>query len=86
MENSTQGLAAARIDEIPNWPCRAAWKDVAGAKPYPTGFRDDVVHLARNPEPGVTIEQMAKDFGVHPMTLQFPWSTGACYTSVADGK
>ncbi len=39
-------------------------------KPYPTEFRDDVVRVARNREPGVTIEQIAKDFGVHPMTLQ----------------
>ena len=39
-------------------------------KPYPSKFRDDVVRVARNREPGVTIEQIAKDFGVHPMTLQ----------------
>ena len=39
-------------------------------KPYPTEFRDDVVRVARNREPGVTIEQIAKDLGVHPMTLQ----------------
>ena len=51
-------------------PSRVAWKDVAVPKPYPTEFRDDVVRVARNREPGVTIEQIAKDFGVHPMTLQ----------------
>lgn len=39
-------------------------------KPFPTEFRDDVVRVARNREPGVTIEQIARDFGVHPMTLQ----------------
>ena len=39
-------------------------------KPYPSEFRDDVVRVARNREPGVTIEQIAKDFGFHPMTLQ----------------
>ena len=39
-------------------------------KPYPVEFRDDVVRVAKNREPGVTIEQIAKDFGVHPMTLQ----------------
>ena len=39
-------------------------------KPYPTEFRDDVVRVPRSREPGVTIEQIAKDFGVHPMTLQ----------------
>ena len=51
-------------------PGRAAWKDGIVPKPYPTEFRDDVVRVARNREPGVTIEQIAKDFGVHPMTLQ----------------
>ena len=51
-------------------PSRVAWKDVAVPKPYPSEFRDDVVRVARNREPGVTIEQIAKDFGVHPMTLQ----------------
>ena len=39
-------------------------------KPYPSEFRDDVVRVAQNRDPGVTIEQIAKDFGVHPMTLQ----------------
>ena len=41
-------------------------------KPYPPEFRDDVVRVARDREPGVTVEQVAKDFGVHPMTL-FKW-------------
>lgn len=41
-------------------------------KPYPREFRDDVVRVARNREPGVSVEQIAKDFGVHPMTL-FKW-------------
>lgn len=35
-------------------------------------FRDDVVRVARDREAGVTVEQIAKDFGVHPMTL-FKW-------------
>lgn len=39
------------------------------AKPYPQEFRDDVVRVARDRGEGVTIEQVAKDFGVHPMTL-----------------
>lgn len=38
-------------------------------KPYPRGFRDDVVRVARRRGPGVTLEQVAADFGVHPMTL-----------------
>jgi transposase len=38
-------------------------------KPYPKEFREDVVRVARGREPGVTLEQVAADFGVHPMTL-----------------
>jgi transposase-like protein len=38
-------------------------------KPYPKEFRDDVVRVARSREPGVTLEQIASDFGVHAMTL-----------------
>jgi transposase len=45
------------------------WKDVIVARPYPREFRDDVVRVARNRDDGVTIEQIANDFGVHPMTL-----------------
>ena len=41
-------------------------------KPYPRELRDDVVRVARDRDPGVTVEQIAKDFGVHPMTL-FKW-------------
>ncbi|MEU0077294.1 transposase [Micromonospora tulbaghiae] len=51
------------------WAC---WRDVAAPKPYPREFRDDVVRLARDREPGVTVEQIAKDFGVHPTTF-FKW-------------
>jgi len=47
-----------------------AWKDGIVPKPYPSEFCDDVVRVARKRESGVTIEQIAKDFGVHPMTLQ----------------
>ncbi|MGD9795720.1 MAG: transposase [Acidimicrobiia bacterium] len=38
-------------------------------KPFPREFRDDVVRVARRREPSVTLEQIAADFGVHPMTL-----------------
>jgi transposase len=38
-------------------------------KPYPREFREDVVAVARRREPGVTLEQIAADFGVHLMTL-----------------
>ncbi|MDH2393629.1 hypothetical protein QCN29_33685 [Streptomyces sp. HNM0663] len=33
-------------------------------KPCPKEFREDVVRVARNREPGVTLEQIAADFGV----------------------
>lgn len=39
-------------------------------KEFPKEFRDDVVRVARNREPGVTIAQVAKDFGIHPGTLE----------------
>ena len=38
-------------------------------KPYPREFREDVVRVARNREDGVTLAQVAKDFGIHEMTL-----------------
>lgn len=38
-------------------------------KPYPQEFRDDVVKVARNRPEGATLEQVAADFGIHPMTL-----------------
>src|SRR5699024_382007 len=39
------------------------------ATKYPKEFRDDVVQVALNREPGVTIAQIAKDFGIHVGTL-----------------
>lgn len=41
-------------------------------KPYPKEFRDDVVRVARNREPGVELSQIAKDFGIHFTTL-YSW-------------
>ena len=38
-------------------------------KPYPKEFKDDVVRVARDRGPGVSIEQIAHDFGVHQTTL-----------------
>lgn len=38
-------------------------------KPYPQEFRDDVVKVARSRPDDVTLEQIATDFGIHPMTL-----------------
>ncbi|WP_345968979.1 transposase [Prauserella rugosa] len=43
-----------------------AWKDAIVSKSYPREFLRD----ARNRGPGVTIGQFARDFRVHPMTLQ----------------
>ncbi len=39
------------------------------AKRYPKEFRDDVVRVARGRPPGVTLEQIGKDFRVHPITV-----------------
>ncbi|MER5457490.1 transposase [Micromonospora sp. NPDC002389] len=41
-------------------------------KPYLWEFRDNVVRVARDRDPGGSVEQIAKDFGVHPMAL-FKW-------------
>ena len=38
-------------------------------KPFPKQFREDVVRVARDRGPGATLEQIAHDFGIHPMTL-----------------
>jgi transposase len=46
-----------------------AWKDDTMPKPYPPEFRDDIVKVARSRPEGVTLEQVAADFGIHPMTL-----------------
>ena len=39
------------------------------AQAVPQRVPDDVVRVARNREDGVTFEQIAADFGIHPMTL-----------------
>ncbi|MDX2356523.1 hypothetical protein [Dietzia sp. PP-33] len=39
-------------------------------KPCPQEFRYDVVRVAQVREEGVTLEQIAADFGIHPMRLQ----------------
>ena len=38
--------------------------------PYPREFREDVVAVARRRESGVTIKQIATDFGLSEATLQ----------------
>ena len=50
--------------------------------PYPQEFRDDVVRVARAREDGVTLAQIAKDFGIHEMTLS-KWMRQA---DVEDGE
>ena len=39
-------------------------------KPYPGEFRDDVVAVARRREDGVSIKQIATDFGISETCLQ----------------
>jgi len=38
-------------------------------KPYPKEFREDVIRVARNREPGVHLKQIAADFGVSESCL-----------------
>lgn len=38
--------------------------------PYPREFREDVVAVARRREPGVTLKQIATDFGISEASLQ----------------
>ena len=45
-------------------------------KPYPQEFRDDVVRVARQREDGVTLKQVAKDFGISESCLT-NWMTQA---------
>lgn len=52
-------------------------------RPYPREFRDDVVRVAQNRDAGVTVEQIANDFGVHPMTL-FKWMRAADVDAAPD--
>ena len=62
---------AARIGDISEVasPGGLAWKDVIMPKPFPKEFRDDVVRVAQQRDPEVTLAQIAKDFGVHVGTL-----------------
>ena len=50
-------------------------------KPYPKEYRDDVVRVARNREPGVHLKQIAADFGISESCLT-NWMKNA---DVADG-
>jgi transposase len=45
-------------------------------RPYPREFREDVIRVARNREPGVRIKDVAADFGVSESCLQ-NWLTQA---------
>ena len=38
-------------------------------KPYPKEFRDDVVRVARNRQPGQQLKQIAADFGISESCL-----------------
>ena len=41
--------------------------------PYPQEFREDLVRVARSREDGITIAQIAKDFGVHEIRGENRW-------------
>jgi len=50
-------------------------------RPYPREFREDVVRVARNREPGVRVKDIAADFGISESCLT-NWLTA---TDVEDG-
>jgi transposase len=50
-------------------------------RPYPREFREDVIRVARNREPGVRIKDIAADFGISESCLT-NWLTAA---DVEDG-
>jgi len=45
-------------------------------RPYPREFREDVVRVARNREPGVRVKDIAADFGISESCLT-NWLTAA---------
>jgi transposase-like protein len=49
---------------------------------YPKEFRDDVARFARNRKPGVSVEKIASEFGIHFTTL-YKWMRK---TEAGDGK
>jgi transposase-like protein len=51
-------------------------------RPHPREFRDDVVRVARNREPGQELRQIAKDFGISESCLH-NWLKAA---DVKDGR
>lgn len=51
-------------------------------RPYPKEFRDDVVRVAREREPGVRLIDVAKDFGISESCLT-NWLTAA---DIEDGS
>lgn len=55
-------------------------------KPYPQEFRDDVVRVARDRAEGVTLEEIARDFGIHPMTLTKWMKRNRIETGEAPGR
>jgi len=63
------GTAGRRGDISLGLPVGWAWKDDFKPKPDPQEFPDDVVEVARSRPNGTMLEQIAKDFGIYPMTL-----------------
>ncbi|MEU1409538.1 hypothetical protein ABZ471_46250 [Streptomyces sp. NPDC005728] len=45
------------------WRVGVGGQDAVVPKPYPEEFREEVVRVARNRGPGVTLEQVAADGG-----------------------
>lgn len=65
----SRGLVQERVTSNVASPGGLPRKDVLMPKPFPKEFRDDVIRVAENRDPDVTLAQIAKDFGVHVGTL-----------------
>jgi len=55
------------------------------SKPYPKEFRDDVVRVARERGPGVSLAQIARDFGIAKSVLH-RWMREADPASAGPGE
>lgn len=64
-EGTAARIGTSNLADQRGWPGRMS----TVPKPYPQEFREDVVRVVRARETGVTLAQIAKDFGIHEMTL-----------------
>ncbi len=62
----TAAIGGVNFDDL---PIGGSERMTIVRRPYPQEFRDDVVRVAQQRPKGGTLEEVATDFGIHPMTL-----------------